>query len=283
MKMDMPSTYHLEGSIFKDNNQFNNYEGINGDRIKEIYNLAMNFRNTNFKGNKLQYYNFLLQYLKSSNCRFSNNPNVKNHIFNSYDEVMLFYVFATDENLLAYKNSLFIKDKKEQQNKTRSDIGFFNTYILRYERVLFLLTQDKLVTGIQSDFSLHLKVLLQSGCCFSLIRKKRFEELDLLASKWRENQEEGTLVNTWLYNIYYQPNLLSFNNSTEKIIFFMRCIDPEYKLLQILENVSTIEKLKKELIEKFGFYNENFIGYEKRCHKIFNPEITIDKWDEKKM
>ena len=281
--MDMPSTYHLEGSIFKDNNQFNNYTGINEDRIKEIYNLAMNFRNTNFKGNKLQYYNFLLQYLKSSNCRFSNNPNVKNHIFNSYDEVMLFYVFATDENLLAYKNSIFIKDKKEQQNKTRSDIGFFNTYILRYERVLFLLTQYKLFTGIQSDFSLHLKGLLQSGCCFSLIRKKRFEELDLLASKWRENQEEGTLVNTWLYNIYYQPNLLSFNNSTEKIIFFMRCIDPEYKLLQILENVSTIEELKKELIEKFGFYNENFIGYEKRCHKIFNPEITIDKWDEKKM
>ena len=281
--MDMPSTYHLEGSIFKDNNQFNNYEGINGDRIKEIYNLAMNFRNTNFKGNKLQYYNFLLQYLKSSNCRFSNNPNVKNHIFNSYDEVMLFYVFAADENLLAYKNSIFIKDKKEQQNKTRSDIGFFNTYILRYERVLFLLTQDKLVTGIQSDFSLHLKVLLQSGCCFSLIRKKRFEELDLLACKWRENQEEGTLVNTFLYNIYYQTNLLSFNNSTEKIIFFIRCIDPEYKLLQILENVSTIEELKKELIKKFGFYNENFIGYEKRCHKIFNPEITIDKWNEKKM
>lgn len=275
----------LENSIFRDDSRFNCFKDIDEETKQKITLLAQKFINTKFGDNKLENYLEVLLFLNSSRGRFSTNPNGHTLFFRTYDEVVLFYIYCCDPDLITYKNSIFLDNNSQSyiNNATRKELGFYNEKLLKYEKILFLETTKNLVTGVRNKNTAYLTLIISTTHSFEKTTPERFSEIKLLAEKWIKNQIKGTELQTCSYNLVNQSDLLKLNSVEEKVIFFISALDPELEALSIYEEESRISSLKKRINEVLGFYYDNLFKLEQLYSKKFIPEKDSYSWTKKKM
>lgn len=277
-----PNINSLENSIFRNDSEFNCFKDIDEETKERIFILAQNFINTNFKDKKEENYKEVLMFLNSNKGRFTSNPNGKKLLFKTYDEVILFYIFCCDPNLMAYKNFIFL-DNKVMKDKTIKDLGFYNEKIAKYEKSLFLDREKILVTGVKNKNRSYLTLLMCMSYSFEKTSQERFNEIKLLAEEWLKFQIEGTELQTCSYILANQSNLLNLKNTEEQVLFFINAFDPKLKALSIYEEESRMQIIQKRIMDELGFYYDNLIKLEKLFLKNYMPDLEMNTWTKKKM
>lgn len=77
------------------------------------------------------------------------------------------------------------------------------------------------------------------------------------------------------------PKTYDLNNSTEKLLFFMFSVDPEFEAVLIYEEANDTIQLKKKMESYFGVYDKNLIKIERWYIKnLLDKESRINLEEE---
>lgn len=270
-----------EEKIFKNRSKskklFNNFNDISTEQLDKIKILATKFSNLVMNNKSYKNYYAALQYLSTGYGKqkilstreyyYDMNP--------TYDEYMAFVIAACDPTCEMYKayiscdESLTLFNKK---NEARRKVGFFRQIVLQAEKVYYLKYINKLLTNVNKNNTNYLGLLCKIFKSFDNIDSKRCEELKELSIIWNDYTEENSKFQTCIYNLIYQSHLLKINSFEEKLIFFINCIDPELKLLNIYEEENHFDIIKKRSLDELGYYLKDLIFVEKEYKKRFLNE-----------
>lgn len=97
---------------------------------------------------------------------------------------------------------------------------------------------------------------------------ENYVSLNTLNKFTKEPIEKKLVLNAYFF-LNQLKNGLQFS-STQKIIFIIKLIDPELKMLDMYYTCSNEQDLRREIRLVFGFYERNFINLEKVYNNYFN-------------
>lgn len=288
--------------FFNRENSFNRFKSITKedlDRIKKdvekfLSNISDSRKNASQELKGSEIYVRALQYITA--------PTITNGM-RSFDEKIIFIIYCIDPELLMYKiylstnlnksstavssvntpsveQSPNLKDYNEQISKL---IGITDPYILKYEERFFnkFHKDETLVKGVKNNRVKKLLAYAPIVTSLDKVSEERYKELVSLAHNWEEQNnydDYNTRLSTIVYNILSQPKVLGLKTMVEQFILFILIIDPNLEMLRIYEEESMIPVIKKQIQERFGFFNQHLINIERQYHQRFCPELEVSSW-----
>lgn len=224
----------------------------------------------------------------------------------TYDEKVLFLILCCDPEckiLDNYENTEimskdeildaelpdreFLNDKRNSQiegfkSRCRSDVGFFDTDIISFERdyVNKILKKTDFNTKINKDYTSNLLNMFKDDS-FIKISDTDFKRVSDTAMFYLSSVSNNTSAIT-SNAILFQNDILKLRNNAERFIFFILVIDPELDAYKIYEDHCNMKKMKPVFIERFGFYEPLLIQIEKKYHELYCPDMFISEWTIKK-
>lgn len=282
--------------------RFNNFLNITEEVIDNIKQELQTFFN-NIESDKLNYYQ---RYEKVYD--FLGSP-IAATKFKTFDEQVLFLIFALDPDLLylkTYKDTCTIslreveaadnKSKKlleaqrsEQKHiftrNIRDAFGICDSKILRYEALYFehIIKPETYTTKVTGDAATVFFKFASFVRSFERITDERFEELKAIVDDYKELVPNINNLHVLAYNILYKRRGFKTLNIRERYALFIYIIDPELKVLKIYEEESTMNEIRRRCIEEFGYFNEVLIRLEMLYHQRFCPNKKISLWSDERM
>lgn len=273
---DMPSYSRLYGHI----NEFKKFNDIDENRLNEIYELVKHFKS----------------YEKS--CGYKGYEMAINYLTNllkiCFDEKIAFLIMCCDYDLIHFNdfirtpiiskyeieslendddiNLALIFRKKQLQKLKKSieeTIGFFDFNLVSLEFIFFqkFYSDKVLVDGVHTDLT-HL--ICEASSCYNTLNNLNQEKKNQLIKgsnnylNYIKENNKKIEINSLLFNIFYQSDLLGLMNDTERLFFFISTIDRECKALNYLNDNSIFQ------IENIvGFYDDKFMKAEKVYKKKY--------------
>ncbi len=238
--------------------------------------------------------------------KYLTNPSIHTE-FPTYDERIFFLIQSVDPDLFMYKEFVsagviskakienasdfeekeFLSNIRRNQlndyiSKVRNKMGFFDYKLLSYETDLCrFLYKDKLNSSIKIDYIEKLFNKSNLINSFNNIDNDRLEKLNIISRQWYEKANNPKDYNTLAYNILTKSKALELDSYEEQLLLFIIVADPNLKLLDIYEEESKYNMIKKRSLVELGFYNKKLISLEKKYHERFYPEKKIKKFEKK--
>lgn len=292
---------YLKTKLYQREKEFKNFENITEEDFIRIENKIQVKEDviqekTKRPLDKLTKYMEILTYLT--------NPNI--HLeFKTFDERILFLIMCEDPNLITFKEFLktnipSVQDVKREQNpktreelekkrvqeilelqtRVRDQIGFFDSKLLKFEKIYFqkFLSKQELISEVKQDNITALIALLPFINSFESISEEDFTLLQKKAQLWQAETNAVNDLYTAAYSCEYQSEILGLNNLSEKLAFLILAGDPELKCLKIYEEESKISEIERRCNEELNYYNELLIKLEKLFHEKFCPEKELSPW-----
>ncbi len=101
----------------------------------------------------------------------------------------------------------------------------------------------------------------------SLERIEEFKRTSKILNKEYNNtysdRPKGIRYSRVMDKIKTTPRIYNLNNSTEKLLFFMFSVDPEFEASLMHEECNNILQIKKKMESYFGVYDKNLISIER--------------------
>lgn len=244
------------------------------------------------KMSQLERYKRTIQYLTSSNVYLE---------LRTFDERIAYLIMAMDPNLVTFKEFLKldlislaeiakIEDESERaylynirkqtiseyQSTVREKIGFYDTKLLKYERMFFkkFFNEKELFAEAENDNEDNLILKAKSLKDFNSISDERYNQLCSIAQTWLSStpkQFHPTITN-------YSVKLLGLTNSAEQLAIFILLIDSDLDMLKIHEEESMMKNTEKRIIEQFGYFNKDLLVLERKFHTRFCPNKQLSIW-----
>lgn len=292
---------YLRTKLYQREKEFKNFENLTEEdfiRIENKIQLKEDVIQEKTKKplDKLTKYMEILTYLT--------NPNI--HLeFKTFDERILFLIMCEDPNLITFKeflktNLTSTQDIKKEQNpkareelekkraqeildlqtRVRNQIGFFDSKLLKFEKIYFqkFLSKQELISEVKQDNITILIALLPFINSFESISEEDFALLQKKAQLWLAETNAVNDLYTAAYSCEYQNETLGLKNLSEKLAFLILTGDPDLKCLQIYEEESRTDEVKRRCLEELNYYNENLIKLEKLYHDRFCPNKELSPW-----
>lgn len=295
--------HQLQAKLYGREFDFKSFQDITEEKLAEIAKKVYRREEIKTYSNPSQNNN-LIKYIETLEY-LTNQP--IHHEIPSFDERILFLIMSVDPNLVTFKEFLKLNipsvasideltDPKEQEKLTnhrqtqlgkyktnvRSILGFFDIKLLKFEEKYFnrFLNQKELLTDINQDNTkkfLALRIFMEP---FSTITTERYLELQSKAQIWLSLTNQNGNLQTAIYSVLKQKDLIGLDNLAECYTFFILVTDPELDMLKIYEEESRTNIIQKRIIEAFGYYHQEMISLEREYHQAFCPEKQISIWSK---
>lgn len=267
----------IEEKVFKSRSnykEYNKFKNISIEQLKQIITLADNFKKTSFEKLRVRNYRKVLQYLSTGygKTKLLSTRGYYNDTNPSYDENMAFVIAALDptcELFKAYISCESTMKKFDKESIARNKIGFFSKILLEAEKDYYFKYINKLLTNVNEDNTKYLSLLCKMFRSFDNLEENRLNELKDLSIIWNKYTNDNSKFQTCIYNLLHQSDLLSTSILEEKLAFFINCVDPELKILDIYEEECTYPRIEARIKEEFGYYLKDLINLEKEYKSKF--------------
>ena len=282
---NIPNDKILEEQVFKDYarflNEYNKFKDIDEEQYEKIKVLATEFKERIFNESAPLNYIKTLQYLFTTGARQKLYQTKK--IVDTRDslcnENLTFIILCCDPECNLYKSYLKCPNNLttfQKENYCRNESGFFNKKVLFGEKDFYTKFINLLITEVNKDFTEFLNHITINS--FDNITNERFEEINTLAQINRKNIKNNSYIQTSLFNILFQSNILNLITIEEKLAYFIASSDPDLLILTIYEEECMMGKIKKRIIDEFGIYHSELINLEKKYKDCFYPKKELSEW-----
>lgn len=268
--------------------KFNNFKNIDENNLYEINELVNHFkgyeRSIGYEG-----YKMAINYL----------TNPYNKLGYDFDTKIAFLILCCDPFLIHFNTYMKkpiisedeiseietieekndarkakIKQLKDFANEVKYRIDFYDYNLVNLEFAFFkkFYSDKVLFTDVKADMiNLIYKVSLNYPFLNTLtnneIEKLINNSKNYLSYLAKENKNNS--INTMIFNIFYQGEILGLETIIQKLFFLVATIDGECRALSCSNSLNVHNK-KQEIENLIGFYNENFIKAEKEYQKIIH-------------
>lgn len=236
--------------------------------------------------------------------RYLGSTNVNNEL-PTFDAKIVFLIEAVDPNMEMYKTFLehpvvlksqiaseekmarkmaltqrFNNQKGNIESNIRLNVGFYDAKLLNYEESYFkaIRCHEELMPVINHVYFHKLTPIFGESNGFENISKEDNDKLILKAEDYISKY--GSNITTLSFHLFYQSELLGLNSIDEKIIFFILVMDKNLKILDIFNDESIWDEIKRRMLDEVGYYNKDLVLLEKAYQEKFVPDYT--SWDMKK-
>ena len=276
---DIPNLAIIESNFFRNHSQFRYFINLTKKDKSRLRKLSYSLKKEKFSSNKLNNYLATMQFLTGPRARIPLNVEyVKkyNLYFKNYDEAIYFLIYVLDPKLEIF--DIYSNSKSNYKDLIRRKKGFYNDYIIMYEKEYISKYSNKLISNISVSEIKIFTSLCKIIKSFTSITQERFDEIRNLSKIWSEQFNGESKINTCVFNAFNQNNLLNLNNEKEKLLFIILVLDPTFRLLQIFEDENNYNTIELRSKEELGFYIPELIKIEDLIYKTFNTDIKIDTW-----
>lgn len=267
-----------EKKLFSNNNIFTGFTCITEERKKQIETLIQKYKQLNCLGKINSYllnpnghlYQKTLDYLVNTQCQLT-----------TLDEKLFFLINIIDPECHMYELYLNCPNqltKAKKENIIRNNMGFFSTYLLNYEHYYIVQFQHRLITNVNKDLFKKFIILLPLVKSFDDVTEERLEHIENQAILYKEIPNINLNYQTCIYNILYQNHVLDLHTIQEKLLFFIKVMDPKLTLLKIYSEESNYKNIEKRSVEELGFFHKWLIKDELLYYQKFCPQKKISEW-----
>lgn len=211
----------------------------------------------------------------------------------TYDEKVAFVLLSCDPELSLYKGYRALdfqssatieamEDPKDQVRakeynellftelgaEVRSQIGFYEPKLLKYEEAFFKKFVKELIPYSGKDYGDNLFKLPHD---FTQMTPTEYLFCKSQVSKYL-TRVENVDIKTAIYHILYQPDLLRLFSNEQRLLFFILAVDPELEFYQIYLDECIWDKIEARTKEEKGYFNENLYIIERDYFRAFQPE-----------
>ncbi len=236
--------------------------------------------------------------------RYLGSTNTNNDL-PTFDAKIVFLIEAVDPELKMYKTYLeqsvilksqisaeeklakkmalmqkFNNQKGTIESNIRLKVGFYDNKLLAYEIAYFkaIRCREELMPVVNHAHFHKIEAIFGEANGFQNISTKDNDELILKAEDYISKY--GSNINTLSFHLLYQSELLGLNSVDERVIFFILVMDKSLKILDIYNNESVWDEIKRRNLEEIGYYNKNLVYLEKAYQEKFVPDFK--PWGMKK-
>ena len=298
----------IKEGLYRHHKEYKKFNKIAQKRVFEIYKDSLRFLER--IQSKISYYdrNYKLGvYIET--LLYLSNPSIYNK-YQTYDERLVFLILTVDPELRHFQHNALtntISDarinsnpeeksslekmqsnqRKRFEKNVRSEFQFLDKELLRYEKDFFnkffkderlLLKENvKVQTPLAIDTIYSLATINNLVEDLSCVSDERCEEIKMEIETLLSHPKID--INTLLFHLKYQNELLKLKSLEEIVIFLIELIDPNLDLLAIYEEESIKEKMEIRALNEIGFFNINLIKLEKKYYeKIKRNNKSISSW-----
>ena len=194
------TTTNNEKKLFDNKKIFNEFEFITQERKKEIDILVKKYKQGKIFKDK---HNYLLTenycvYAQTLEYLVNNN----NSQLISLDEEVLFLINSVDSNCEMYEIYLSCPNDLTNKNKEsiiRNKLGFFSSYLLKYEYYYMNKFNQRLLTNVNKDYSKNFVILAPMVKNFDEITDERFEQIQERVELYKEIPNISLTYQTCIY------------------------------------------------------------------------------------
>ena len=284
MEKDQKAFFYRK-KFYANDKEFSYFQNMDINALKKLNSIINSqFPDSIYPYSSYKRYIAVIEYLL-------NAKNQKN--FASFDEKIIFLIQAIDPDLSIYFGFLQVgysplldeKEKAEKESALNALIekvtGAFDPQFLKYEELyyLYFLKKEDIVSFVNSDYSSRFFPMLKTVSSFDNVNDNEYRFISRKADFFRNNCQDPYNINSICYNLSNPNSILEIWHQTYKIIFFILVVDPELDALKIYAEESNIVNIKARMIERFGFYHEDFIKLEELYRKRFFPELRVSEWN----
>ncbi len=283
---------------------FKSFDDIDEEELKRIKKLVKTANENLFASlperqnlsDKIVRYLAVMRYLGSTNT---------NGELPTFDAKIIFLIEAIDPELEMYKAYLeqkvilksqisseeklskkmaltqrFNNQKGAIESNIRLKVGFYDTKLLGYEASYFkaIRCHEELIPVVNHAHFHKIESIFGEANGFKDISKEDNEKLILKAEDYISKY--GANINTLSFHLLYQPELLGLNSVDERVIFFILVMDKSLKILDIYNDESVWDEIKRRILDEVGYYNKDLVYLEKAYQEKFVPDYT--PWEMKK-
>lgn len=288
----------IEKKFFERGRDFKSYNTISIEDKKQIETEAQQFKDNYYKEKsrpktEIKLYERVLMYLTTPPAIFK---------YKSFDEKVLFLISCIDPKLEVFNTYLKfdipsiedikslpstqqIEAEKNRQSKINelkttiaSKIGINNLKLLKYESVIYRRYHRNFVVNVNGNFLKKLFEHAKEVNNFNEINDFDITRINMMTKYYLAKTDNDTTPNTLAFNILTQKSRLLLQSYCEEIAFFITVNDPEFQLLKIYEEESTIQNIKKRALAELGYFNQDLLRLEKQYHQKFYPDKKISSW-----
>lgn len=270
--------------------KFNNFKNIDENNLYEINEIVDHFKS--YEGSiGYEGYEMAINYL----------TNPYNRLCHDFDTKIVFLILCCDPCLIHFntymkspiisedeigeietieeKNAARkakIKQLKNFENEVKYRIGFYDYNLVNLEFAFFkkFYSDKVLFANVKADM---ISLIYKASLNYPFLNTLTNNEIEKLINNSKNylsylaKENKNNSINTMIFNIFYQGEILELETIIQKLFFLVATIDGECRALSCSNNLNVHNK-EQEIENLIGFYNGNFIKAEKEYQKIIHRQ-----------
>ena len=282
--------------FFQNHVKFTNFKDIDVNRLKELQNEILIYKDIHFKDNLIprDKYILLLNYLITTQDY-------------TYDEKLVFIISIFDPELKALNsfNNIVKLDKKvidklppsnrkeelleeyKSQFKSfeldvRNQIGFFEPNLHKIERLFqkYIIEKYTLSQNIKINALIGFNNIIKDNKLEEnlILTNDEYEHVRNICLEYQNNYPNYKVKDAF-YHAINQGAIININSSSEIIVFLVELLDPTLSCFISYQEESTWKHMAERVDDTLAPYIKEIVELEKIYYKLYQPKINYITYD----